>query len=611
METVIQKHQNEEVVPLANQLPMTWDLDTFFPGGSQSPELARHLDKLESSISLWHEQVQKLPTSLVAAEAFDRWQETMEHGQEIFSALGQSWAFVGCLMAQDVKDREAKILNGRLGQVWARLDSVLTHLDDQITKVSDADWARLLKDERLAPLAFPLDERRRNARDKMEPAKEILATDLAVDGLHAWETLYDTVVGRITIPLEGENLSVGQAYNKFSEPDRALRAHLFAKWEEAWGKEAELCAASLNSIAGFRLARNKHRGWESILKEPLEMNRMTEKTLFAMWDAVSTSKGRLVAYMKRKAKLLGWESFNWHDMNAPLGAVKKRVSYDEAADFITDHFRAFSPRMAEFAQRAFRNRWIEAEDRPGKAPGGFCTGFEQSAQSRIFMTYGGDQGSVGTLAHELGHAYHSEVMFDLPPLARNYAMNVAETASTFAEMLIGAAAIKQASTKEERLALLDAKIGEAIAYLMNIHARFIFELKFYDARKKGPVSIDRLNEMMVEAQKEGFSNGLGEYHPLFWASKGHFYGTNVPFYNFPYTFGYLFSSGLYARAVEEGPRFEQKYVDLLRDTGRMTVEDLASRHLGVDLTRPEFWVNGVDMAMQDVVEFLSLTESEA
>ena len=175
-------------------------------------------------------------------------------------------------------------------------------------------------------------------------------------------------------------------------------------------------------------------------------------------------------------------------------------------------------------------------------------------------------------------------------------------------MLINAAAIANAKSKEEKLALLDSKISDSGAYLMNIHARFLFETRFYEARKKGMLGVEQLDELMETAQKEAYKNSLGVYHPHFWASKLHFYSTGAPFYNFPYTFGYLFSSGIYARAVEEGSKFAERYVALLRDTGRMTVEELASRHLGADLTKPDFWLTGVNMALKDVDEFLSLTE---
>jgi oligoendopeptidase F len=111
---------------------------------------------------------------------------------------------------------------------------------------------------------------------------------------------------------------------------------------------------------------------------------------------------------------------------------------------------------------------------------------------------------------------------------------------------------------------------------------------------------------METAQKEAFGAGLASYHPHFWASKGHFYGTGVPLYNFPYTFGYLFSAGLYARAVAEGPSYAPKYDALLRDTGRMSTEDVAKTHLGVDLTQPKFWEDAVALVVADVEAFLRL-----
>jgi oligoendopeptidase F len=595
------------------QLQKTWDLDSIFPGGSQSPALAAHLDAIEQSIS----RLQELIPTLGApdtAEALDRWHQVLEMVQEVGDRLTQGGAFVGCLTAQDVKDQQARITQGRVMQLGAALESLGTLLEERLLQLSDEAFARLLADERIASVAFPLRERRDLARRKMAPAQEMLATDLAVDGYHAWWTMYETIVGRMTIPLEVdgkvEHLSVGQAANKFNEPDRELRSRLFAKWEEAWSKEADLIAGVLNHLAGFRLALYRHRGWKSVLEEPLAMNRMTEATLHAMWEAVSTAKDGLVKYLNRKAKLLGIEKMNWYDQGAPLGKVSRKIPYEEAAAFVVENFGRFSPRMADFAANAFRRRWIEAEDRPGKGPGAFCTSMPQSRESRIFMTYSGDPEGVRTLAHELGHAYHSHVMTDLPRLTRDYAMNVAETASTFAEMLINAAAIANAASKEEKLALLDAKIRDSMAYLMNIHARFLFETRFYEKRKQGMLSVEQLNELMETAQKEAYQNGLGVYHPHFWASKLHFYATDVPFYNFPYTFGYLFSAGIYARALEEGPKFEQRYVDLLRDTGRMMVEELAARHLGVDLTKPDFWLTGVQMALRDVEEFLALTEDE-
>lgn len=596
---------------MAEQLRQTWDLEAIFEGGSRSVTLVGYLESLEAAIKNLRVRVEIIHIPDDSA-AIDNWCALVDSVQQLDKQFAQARSFIGCLTAQDVRDQQAKLLEGGIYQTAADMESVLNLLEARILEIPEEIWEALVSDPRLQPVAFVLRERRKRAADKLSPAEEMLATDLSVDGYHAWGSLYSAIVGRMTIPWEDDGnvkqLSVGQAFNKFATPDNAVRAHLFAKWESAWSQQAELIAPALNHVGGFRLNLYRHRNWDSVLKEPLELNRMTESTLWAMWDAVNTSKSKLVAFLSRKAELLGKQRLDWCDLEAPIGKATKKIGYDEAAQFIVDQFRRFSPQMADFAARAFSQSWIEVEDRAGKAPGGFCTDFPGSCQTRIFMTYGGDAGSVSTLAHELGHAFHSDVMFDLPPLAQRYAMNVAETASTFAELITVNAAIKHASSPEERLALLDDKIGTSTAYLMNIHARFIFERRFYEARRKGPLSIEELNAMMETAQREAYENGLGAYHPLFWASKGHFYSTDVPFYNFPYTFGYLFSAGLYARAMEEGPGFEHKYVELLRDTGRTTVEDLARKHLGADLTRTEFWLTGVKLVLNDVEEYLRLTE---
>ncbi len=463
-----------------------------------------------------------------------------------------------------------------------------------------------------AEIRYPLVERKLLAADKLPPEQEALVNDLAVDGYHGWGESYNTTVSKFRVPYEenGEvlQLSAGQAANRMHSPDRKVRQKLFRSWEEQWAEHADYCADALNHLGGFRLKLYERRGWEDIHKEPLAINRMTKETLDAMWGVIEGGKDIFVRYLERKAKLLGIPKLSWYDVDAPVGEGSLEFSYDEGAQLIVEQFRRFSPRMADFAERAFENRWIEAEDRPGKRPGGFCTSFPIAEETRIFMTYAGTASNVATLAHELGHGYHQHVMNDLPALAQEYAMNVAETASTFAEMVVADAAVKAASSEAERITLLEDKIQRSVAFYMNIHARFIFETNFYEERRRGLVGIERLNELMTAAQKQAFCEALEEYHPHFWASKLHFYITEVPFYNFPYTFGYMFSTGLYAEALRRGAAFEDQYVALLRDTGRMTVEELARKHLGVDLTKPDFWQQALDLSVADVHEFLRLTE---
>lgn len=591
-------------------LNQQWNLDAFFPGGSSSPAFASFLDRLEEDLNDVRTQLGAMtaPQSLDETAPLKR---VLEIVQDIDLRAREAGSFTMCLTSEDAKDEKARLLNARTTEITSGKASLSVALNDIILQIPQDVWNEFLQDEEVRPIGFVLDERRRLMAEKLPPEQEVLANDLAIDGYHAYWDLYNTLISRVTIPYEQDGqetaLSLGQAAARLSDPDRAVRQTMFDGIQNAMQEQADLFAHALNHMSGFRLNLYRQRGWDSFLKEPLDMNRMSEQTLNAMWDTISANKAPLVQFLERKAKLLGLDKLEWHDMNAPLGKTSGKVAYEDAAAFIIEQFEKFSPQMAEFARQAFENRWIEAEDRPGKLPGGYCTPFPVSKQTRIFMTYNGTSRDVDTLAHELGHSYHDHVMADMPALVIDYAMNVAETASTFAEVIVSDAALKRAESTEERIALLDSKNMRTVLYLMNVHAAFGFEKAFYTRRQQGPVSVEELSAMMEQEQRDAFCGALGGYYPTLWTSRLHHYLTDIPFYNFPYTFGFLFSTGIYARSLAEGPAFEAKYVELLRDTGRMTVEELAEKHLGVDLTQPEFWQGAIDLLMVDIEEFLRLT----
>ena len=589
----------------------TWSLEEFFEGGSDSEGFATHLhstakniDAFRTKVELWNpKDVHNGVTELV---------KVIQEFEKVAKQIRQAGAFVSCLQAQNTKDKKATELKAKVTELSANFQNVLLEFDVKLTTINEDDWSTIMEDTFLKTLRFVLDERRERAAEKLSAKEEALITSLSTDGYHGWSQMYDLLVSSIKIPfnMNGEEkyLSVGQAANQFSNGDREIRKRMFVEWEKAWESKSDFFAKTLNHLSGFRLNTYNLRGWEDVLKEPLDINRMSKETLDAMWSAISANKQPFVQFLYRKAELLGLDKLSWYDLDAPLGKTSTKMTYQEGAKFIIDHFSKFGSEMAHFAEMAFENSWIEAEDREGKAPGGFHTFFPESSQSRIFMTYSGTPSNVSTLAHELGHGFHTYAMRELHLLNRNYAMNVAETASTFAEMIVADAALKRASTKEERIALLEDKIQRSVALLMNIHARFLFETRFYEERKHGVVNVDKLNRLMEEAQVEAYGGALEEYHPQFWSSKLHFFITGVPFYNFPYTFGFLFSLGIYAHALEAGEGYEEKYMDLLKDSASMSVEDLAQKHLNIDLTKKDFWEKAVALCVSDVEEFLELTK---
>ncbi len=595
---------------------ITWDLDSIFPNGSESKELSQRMTQLTEQTKEYHQLITEWTPE--SAQGKEQFAEILKLQGKISNGFSQCNSFLTALISANTNDTKAKILSGDLYNLLPAIQLAETIFTKKITEISAEHWQSLLAEEPFKTMAFRLNELRRDGKKLLSEQEENIINTLSLDGLNAWSTHYDTIVASIVIPFEEKDgsvteLSAGQAFNRMmGDPDKEVRQRLFTAWEKAWSGKASILADTLNHLDGFRLSDYKLHGTTDYLENPLNYNRMSQETLTVMWETIQKNKQPFVDFLTRKAQLFGKEKMDWQDQDAPiiLGDLEEKTySFDQAAAFILENFRKFSPKMADFAQMAFEKSWIEAEDRPGKRPGGYCTELPETQESRIFMTFGNSINEVATLAHELGHAFHSSVMWDLPSLNREYAMNVAETASTFAELIVADATLKEAKSDVEKINLLDTKMQNAIAMFMNIHARFIFENNFYQARQKGLVAEEDITELMLAAQKESYKDSLGSYHPHFWASKLHFFIDDVPFYNFPYTFGYLFSMGIYAYANQQGSSFEDQYIALLRDTASMTSEELAKKHLNVDLTKPDFWQAGIDQVLKDVEQFMTLTEN--
>lgn len=592
-----------------------WDMESVFPGGSDSKHFYEKISTIEEQLTDFDTTVQNWEPA-EDAPTFEEFAQILSDRETIEKGIGEAGTFISGLSAADMDDTKARTNLNLVTNLGTRFSNTLVILQKKLSAIPEKDFDNMLEKEPFDSMAFRLNEIRTKAQKLLSTEEEKLINNLSVDGFQGWGNMYNELVSTIEVPFEEEGevtyYSAGQAENKMNaEKDPSRRAEMLETWENTWEEKADLFSSTLNHLAGFRLSNQNAHERADFIEEPLEYNRMEKETLDTMWDTISQNKDKIVQYFERKAQLLDLDKLSWLDVTGSLNLgdfEEKEYSFTEAAEFIMDNFESFSPKMADLAQKAFEEQWIEAEDRPGKRPGGYCANLPESEESRIFMTFSGTSDNVSTLAHELGHAFHSSVLRDLPELNQNYAMNVAETASTFAELVVSDATIENADSTEEKITLLDEKVARGATMMMNIHARYIFETHFYEERQEGLVSAERLSELMLEAQKEAYEEALETYHPMFWAAKLHFYNTGVPFYNFPYTFGYFFSLGVYARALESDAEFEDEYIGLLRDTASMSTEDLAQKHLDVDLTNTDFWEKAIEQVHTDVDEFLELTE---
>ncbi len=596
----------------------TWDLQSLLPNPN-APEFQELMTTYRGDLERLAGQSDKLPGVGGVAAAISTWVTFLAEFERVETRSIDLRALIGCYAAADANNKLYQQLEAALSALDPQRERVATNIDFALKAATDADFAQFVAGSPdLKKLEYFLKSRRRNASLRLPKEQEMLAADLAVDGIHAWGRMYDRLSGelRITVMEKGNLVekSVGQV--RFDLPDRPSRENNFYAADKAWGRIEDSCADALNHLAVTRLTIYRRLGVQDHLDLPLRHNRMTRETLNAMWDAISKRKGMLLKYCEKKAQALGVKQLSWFDQSAPYPTGKpagksEEIPYDQAVSHIVRTFTEFSPEFGEFARMAAEKYWVEAENRSGKRQGGFCTGFPGKGESRIFMTYTDSEDSMSTLAHELGHAYHSWVLRDQPLVLQDYPMNLAETASTFAECVLAEERLGQTTSRDEQIGLLDNMLSDAIAFLMNIHCRFIFENSFHRERAAGELSAGRLSELMIAAQREAYCNALADdgYNGRFWVSKLHFYISGLPFYNFPYTFGYLLSLGAYALANDGGGAtkdFPQRYRQLLIATGCQDAEQAVQSTLGYDLTTPEFWNKSLDVVESRVNRFLEL-----
>jgi pepF/M3 family oligoendopeptidase len=593
----------------------TWELDSLLPH-PESDEFRAGFEEFRSELDRLAERSETLPSPEGSNGSVQEWAAFLRE-IELVSARGADLrAFVGCHAAADAQNKTFQRLEAQIASLEPAYERILTNIEYALCGVSDATFKRFVQaDASLAEISFYLYDRRRNAELRLPKDQELLAADLAVDGLHAWGRLYDRISSelRIRVMERGEVVEKSPGQVQLDSVERSVRQNNFFAADKAWTDIADTCADALNHIAGTRLTLYRRLGLEDHLEVPLRQNRMRRESLAAMWSAVAMRKSTLLEYMNAKARLLGLNKLAWYDVLAPVAqpAVAPALSYQQACHWVLAAFGQFSPDLGSFAEAALRDRWVEAENRAGKRQGGFCTTLPLAQQSRIFMTFTNSQDSMSTLAHELGHAYHSWVLRDRSVLLRDCPMCLAETASMFAENVLGEERLRSPSSRNEELSILDQMLSDAVLSLMNIHARFIFEENLYTRRAEGELEAATLSELMLAAQREAYQDGLAEegWYPNFWISKLHFYISQLSFYNFPYTVGYLLSLGLYALATESSGDFPARFRALLLASGCQDTEEAVSSTLGHDLTDAAFWNRALDVVDKRIARFLELSQN--
>ena len=573
-----------------------WNLDRMYTG-FDDPKYLADFDSFQKKVAEFIAFTQELE-GMEPLAGLRKGIALKEELDVVSDTLG---AYPRLRAATNAKDVDAISQSGQLMSVYSNMAGANTVFRKWICAIPNL-MELVKQDAFLADYTFLFQGMLDSQQYALSPEATQVSAKLNMSGSSAWSKLQGELTSTVPVHYRGTVTNLSTIRNLAYDADPQVRKDAYEAELACYETIKEPVAHALNAIKLATISDCQLRGYESPLARTLKGADMERATLDAMLSAMDEYSPKFWKYLKAKAKALGHENgLPWYDLFAPMGNSSTSFTTEEARDFLLQQFATFDQELTDMVRTAFDDAWIDFYPRDGKRGGAFCSSIHAIGESRILTNYDGMFTDVVTLAHELGHAFHNRCIHSHRVLNLDYSMPVAETASTFNECVVMNAAIKAAKDKDEKIALIESQLQDSTQIICDIYSRYRFETAVFANREKKFMNADALCQLMLEAQKQSYGDGLDHscLHPYMWVCKSHYYGPT--FYNFPYAFGGLFARGLYAQYEKEGAAFVPKYKKLLYTTTIATAEDTA-KVAGIDLTDRAFWCS----ALQTIADQIDL-----
>jgi oligoendopeptidase F len=582
--------------------PLRWNLSTFLKDGKTAEQVTERLGAQIAALAAdTAERTRPLAALLLTCEKLEAEREHLD-------------MYVDCLRALDQHDaRLARLALGSMS-LEAEISKIWGHLRRQLAEFRDKEFEALLAHPDLAGARFRLQQERREGQSGLSPGEQALAADLLVDSLYGWSRLAEQVLGDLTFTVEPpdgrkERAAFARRFDYFWGPDPDIRAAAWAGLQTALSEQATVLAACLNGLMGSRLTLLDRRG-RTPAADAAERNGLDPQTIDTMLGVLRAEAGTLHRYIDQKSVLLGLPRLGMQDRSAPPpGRAFGALPGDAIVQRVRNAVARVSPGFAASVDRMRAAGWIDAGTEPNRQAGACCFFSPLSGEPRIFLNVDGSFYSQTVFAHELGHAYHDEILGRLRPFRNRVPSSLAETASITGEHLFRAGMLRDpGTTPGQRIEILVAELDTAVNYLLRLPRDYEFERAAYQARRDNALSPETLCALQSEAHRDWFGDQLGA-DPYAWAGQPLLYSRHTDFFNISYTFGFLLSSAIAAEFERQGPRFEDAYEAFLAETGSRSAEDAAAV-MGFDLRAPEFWraaLGRVDHRVAELTRCLAIS----
>ena len=580
-----------------------WRLDDLFPG-HKAPEMKTAFEELEARVEKFEGHREKLAADMEYEDFMDIITE-MESNTRKAYRISQ---FASLWFSEDTQNQEAQAFQAKTDQFMATLQNRTLFFSLWWKGLDDDETKRLMKDS--GEYEYWLEEMRHFKPHTLTELEEKVINIKDVTGVSAMTRLYSSITNRYVykVEVDGEvkELTRGELMNLVLRPDPDIRAAAYQELYRVYGEDGPILGQMYQAVVqDWHNEGVDMRGYASPLSVRNLANDIPDEVVNTLLDVAKQNAPLFQRFFKMKAGLLGIDKLRRYDIYAPVASSDKKYSYDEAVKMVQEAFKGFDPKIADLAQRIYDEDHIDSEVRKGKRGGAFCSSGDPELTPWVLVNYDGSARDVSTLAHELGHAIHAMLAERHNVFTTHATLPLAETASTFAEMVLIDHMLANETDEDVRRDILFAQVDDNYATIMRQIFFALFEREAHEMVNDG-ASVDDLSDAYMKNLEEQFGDAveLADEFRWEWVSIPHIY--QVPFYVYAYAFGQLLVLALYQQFKAEGDAFKARYIELLSTGGSKSPDDILKK-AGVDMRDPKFWQGGFDVLEGMIAELEKMT----
>ena len=579
-----------------------WSLADLYPS-HDSPEMQAAFADMEAQVSAFEALRPSLKAD-ISAQAFLKAVQQLES----INVLGNRiYSYAGLAFSANTQDQVIQAFMSQVEQGMMNMENRVLFFTLWWKDLEAAQAERLMAES--GDYRYWLETMRQFKPYTLSEAEEKIVNIKSVTGSRALDNLYSTITNRyvfkMTVDGETQELTRGEVMTHARSSDPDLRAAAYQELYRVYGQDGSILGQIYQTLV--RDWRNENvdlRHFASPLAVRNLYNDIPDEAVDTLLDVSARNVDIFQRYFKLKARWLGMPVLRRYDIYAPIAESDKRYTFGEAADMVLDSFNAFNPRMAELIRRVFDQDHLDSQVRKGKRSGAFCWTVTPKLTPWVLVNYQGRPDDVATLAHELGHAVHSLLASDHSQFTQHATLPLAETASTFGEMMLVDRLLAQESDETVRRSLLFSQVDDSYSTIMRQAYFARFERQAHEMTQQG-ATVDELSEAYLASLRQQFGDSveIGDEFRWEWVSIPHIYST--PFYVYAYAFGQLLVLSLYQQFRSEGESFKPRYIKLLSAGGSEAPEQIL-KAAGIDMRSAAFWQGGFDVVRRQVEQLEAL-----